>query len=194
MVMATPKGTLLLEGQNRKKDGKTRKRRTEKKVVGFSSASLYSARKRHLYEYIHISFLLQAFIYQIKYFSFCTNYFSKPTFSYGIDTCIAISIFYFYFIYLFIYYSRICSRHSGVGTHQCQERREEIKIMRIRRWKKKGQRRKGLNPAPQSRELMHSQEMKNRREKDYIPGNYAIQSLPQNFHTHTHPQVTAWGC
>ena len=38
------KGTILLEGQEKRKERKTRKSRSEKKVVGFSSASIVPAR------------------------------------------------------------------------------------------------------------------------------------------------------
>ena len=39
--------------------------------------------------------------------------------------------------FIFIYYKRTYSRHSGVGTHQCQERRKEGMNKGVKRWKKK---------------------------------------------------------
>ena len=65
-------------------------------------------------------------------------------------------------IYLFIYYTRTHSLLSGVGTRQRQERTEERKNKGVNRCKKKRIEAQGV-PAPQSRQLKRSQEMKNRR-------------------------------
>ena len=44
-MQAALKGTILLGGQEKRKDRKTWKSRSEEKVMGFTSASLFPARK-----------------------------------------------------------------------------------------------------------------------------------------------------
>ena len=46
LLLLLLKGSILLEGQKQRKDRKTWKSRSEEKVVGFSSASLFPARKQ----------------------------------------------------------------------------------------------------------------------------------------------------
>ena len=67
-----------------------------------------------------------------------------------------------------MYYTRTYSRHSGVSTHQRQERREEGKNKGVKRWKKKRievERAKPRTPTPAIDALIGDKEQTGRKNR-----------------------------